>query len=88
MMGLTASFHFTMAKMILAMCSRIRSETGIGVAALSGGCFQNRKLLGLAVFSLEAAGFRVLVHGRVPCNDGGLSLGQALIARFASGKDV
>jgi hydrogenase maturation protein HypF len=54
---------------------------------LSGGCFQNRLLLTKATDALREAGFDVLTHGQVPCNDGGVSLGQAVIAnsRLASG---
>jgi hydrogenase maturation protein HypF len=58
------------------------AATGLGTVALSGGCFQNRLLLELAVPRLEAAGFRVLLHRQVPCNDGGISLGQAALAHF------
>ena len=55
-------------------------EVGLGTAALSGGVFQNTLLLRGTVARLEARGFTVLVHSRVPCNDGGISLGQAVIA--------
>jgi hydrogenase maturation protein HypF len=48
--------------------------------ALSGGVFQNLLLLNRAARELEQQGFRVLLHSRVPCNDGGISLGQAVIA--------
>jgi hydrogenase maturation protein HypF len=75
-------FHATIARMTVEGCVRIAADTGIDTVAISGGCFQNRLLLALAVPALEAAGFRVLQHRRVPCNDGGLSLGQAVIARF------
>jgi len=78
-----ARFHATMAEMALAVCTRIRAAGGPDVAALSGGCFQNRLLFAETVARLRAAGFRVLVHRQVPCNDGGLSLGQAVIAQFA-----
>ena len=47
---------------------------------LSGGVFQNLLLLDRAVTRLESLGFRVLLHSRIPCNDGGISLGQAVIA--------
>ena len=49
-------------------------------AALSGGVFQNLLLLETVTALLEARGFTVLTHSRVPCNDGGISLGQAVIA--------
>jgi len=48
--------------------------------ALSGGVFQNLLLLAVTVSRLEGHGFGVLVHSRVPCNDGGISLGQAVVA--------
>jgi hydrogenase maturation protein HypF len=48
--------------------------------ALSGGVFQNLIVTHRAVARLEARGFRVLTHSRVPCNDGGISLGQAVVA--------
>jgi hydrogenase maturation protein HypF len=51
--------------------------------ALSGGVFQNLLLLAMAVAGLEAAGFRVLTHAQVPCNDGGISYGQAAVAAAA-----
>ena len=48
--------------------------------ALSGGVFQNMLLLQGTVSRLEGSGFAVLLHSRVPCNDGGISLGQAVVA--------
>jgi hydrogenase maturation protein HypF len=53
---------------------------GLTVVALSGGVFQNMLLLDRVVGRLATRGFRVLVHSRVPCNDGGISLGQAVVA--------
>jgi hydrogenase maturation protein HypF len=78
-------FHLTLAEMIVAMCRQIAGETNreLETVALSGGCFQNRLLLALTVPRLERAGFQVLLHRQVPCNDGGISLGQAVLARFA-----
>jgi len=76
-------FHQTAAQMTVQVCRRIADDTGLRTVALSGGCFQNRLLLRLTVPALEGAGFRVLLHRRVPPNDGGLSLGQAAIAAFA-----
>jgi hydrogenase maturation protein HypF len=76
-------FHRTMAEIIGSVCQRIAGEAGLQVIALSGGVFQNRLLLALTVPLLEEAGFRVLLHCQAPCNDGGLSLGQAALAQFA-----
>ena len=82
-------FHRTMAGMVVAVCQRIAGEAdlrsgGLQTVALSGGCFQNRLLLSLTVPWLQQAGFRVLLHDQVPCNDGGVSLGQAVLAHFAA----
>ncbi len=71
-------FHATVAQMVVAVCERLRAATGITTVALSGGVFQNRLLLKFTVPLLENTGFTVLVHHHVPCNDGGVSLGQAV----------
>jgi hydrogenase maturation protein HypF len=75
-------FHATVAQMVMQVCDRIRAETGLKTVALSGGVFQNRLLLRLTVPLLEEAGFEVYLHRQVPCNDGGVSLGQAMLAQF------
>jgi hydrogenase maturation protein HypF len=75
-----ARFHETMAHVVLAGARNGRTNSGIGLAALTGGCFQNRRLSERAKALLQADGFTVIVHGEVPCNDGGLALGQAAIA--------
>ena len=75
-------FHNTVAQMILETCKLIARESDINQVALSGGVFQNRLLLRLATAGLQKEGFSVLTHHLVPCNDGGISLGQAVIANF------
>ncbi|MBE0658424.1 MAG: carbamoyltransferase HypF [Bryobacteraceae bacterium] len=55
-------------------------ETRVKQVALSGGCFQNALLVSLVVDALERRGIRVATHQRVPANDGGISLGQAVLA--------
>jgi hydrogenase maturation protein HypF len=80
--AISAAFHYSVAEVIAQMCDLIRAERGLDIVALSGGCFQNRQLLRLAVEELQAQGFRVLLHRQVPCNDGGISLGQAVVAQF------
>jgi len=88
---IAARFHHGVAALIEAGCLLLRERTGLGTVALSGGVFQNTLLLHRTVSRLEARGFAVLVHSRVPCNDGGISLGQAVIAgardRLAPGSD-
>ena len=75
-----ARFHNGVAALIEDGCVLLRERTGLGTVALSGGVFQNLILAHRATARLEANGFRVLVHSRVPCNDGGISLGQAGVA--------
>ena len=80
---ISVKFHNTVASMIFDMCRLISKKTGINQIALSGGVFQNRLLFKNVVTLLESAGFSVLVHKQVPCNDGGISLGQSVIANFS-----
>jgi hydrogenase maturation protein HypF len=80
---ISAKFHNAVAHMIFDMCRLIAKKTGLNQVALSGGVFQNRLLSRKVVPLLESAGFSVLVHKQVPCNDGGISLGQAVIANFS-----
>ncbi|HEX78431.1 MAG TPA: carbamoyltransferase HypF [Dehalococcoidia bacterium] len=77
---IAARFHNTVTRMVLRMCQLISEKTGLKVVALSGGVFQNRLLFRLTHVALEGAGFQVLSHNLVPTNDGGISLGQAVIA--------
>ncbi len=77
---IAARFHHGVAALIEAGCLAMRDRHGLGTVALSGGVFQNTLLLRGAVSRLEARGFGVLLHSRVPCNDGGISLGQAVVA--------
>ncbi len=81
---IAAKFHNTLTKIGVTICQKIRSQGGPNKVALSGGVFQNRFLLERLKAALENEGFRVLIHRQVPCNDGGLSLGQAVIANFIS----
>jgi hydrogenase maturation protein HypF len=79
---IAARLHLTVAEMIVTTSQRLREATGVARVALSGGCFQNRLLLALVLPRLNAAGFTVLTHRQVPCNDGGLALGQAWVAHY------
>ncbi|MDD5338535.1 MAG: carbamoyltransferase HypF [Dehalococcoidales bacterium] len=78
--AVAARFHNTIAQMIVETCQTIKREAGLKRVALSGGVFQNRLLLRKTTALLESAGFEVYTHRQVPCNDGGISLGQVAIA--------
>jgi hydrogenase maturation protein HypF len=71
--------HAALADAICRVAEAERAR-GVAVAGLTGGVFQNRRLLELAAAGLEGRGFRVLLPERIPCNDGGLSFGQ--VAEF------
>jgi len=82
---MAARFHKGLARALAAMAEKLarrgpEGEARFDTVALSGGCFQNRVLFEETVRRLEARKFAVLVHGRAPANDGGISLGQAAIA--------
>jgi hydrogenase maturation protein HypF len=77
---ISAAFHNTVAAIIGEVCLRLRSAEGIDSVCLSGGTFQNVYLVERTVAGLRANGFQVFLHSKVPPNDGGISLGQAVIA--------
>jgi len=77
---LAASFHVTVAQAIVEMVNFIRQDTGLRTVALSGGVWQNMILLERVVGMLQQDGFAVYSNQRVPLNDGGLALGQAIVA--------
>ncbi|MDI3280203.1 MAG: carbamoyltransferase HypF [Bacillota bacterium] len=75
-----ARFHRTVAAMILEGVLRGRKATGLAKVALSGGVFQNRSLVEYLVPRLEREGFATFTQHSVPTNDGGIALGQAVLA--------
>jgi hydrogenase maturation protein HypF len=77
---ISARFHGTLAQIIVDSCVRIRESDELHRVCLSGGTFQNLRLLEHSLAGLRDRGFEVFIHRRVPPNDGGLSLGQAVIA--------
>jgi hydrogenase maturation protein HypF len=80
---IAARFHRGLARAIALMAATLAGKDGqrrFATVALSGGCFQNRILFEETSRRLEIAGFRVLSHGEVPSNDGGIALGQAAVA--------
>ena len=75
-----AKFHNTVIEFLAGSAELARKITGLKVVVLSGGCFANRYLLAGLVERLTGDGFEVLTHRLVPCNDGGIALGQAVVA--------
>ena len=87
--AISLKFHNSIVTMLTDMCSKLREEWNSNRVALSGGCFQNTYLLTQSIARLTRAGFDVLYHQKVPPNDGGIALGQAVIAneRLTNPKD-
>jgi hydrogenase maturation protein HypF len=79
---IAAAFHEAVAKGAAAACAEIGGETVV----LTGGTFQNLRLLASTRARLERHGFRVLSHRLVPPNDGGISYGQAAVAAARSAR--
>lgn len=76
-------FHLTVAQMIKRACLILRKENGINRIVLSGGVFKNNLLLRLSLDLLYQDGFSVFTHKQLSCSDCGISLGQAVIAKFS-----
>ncbi len=74
-------FHRTLISCFLEIIGKAANAAGIKTVVLSGGVFQNELLFVTLLHELQQAGYRVLTHARIPPNDGGLSLGQAIIGR-------
>ncbi|MFC1816030.1 hypothetical protein ACFL0M_08815 [Thermodesulfobacteriota bacterium] len=81
---ISGKFHTTVIRMYSKLCERLRKETDLNRIVLSGGAFQNAILLGGFIKSLEEKSFHVYAHRLIPSNDGGLCLGQAMVAASKS----
>lgn len=77
---ISGKFHMTLIQLFTELCQVLKKESGLNRIALSGGVFQNMMLLKGLTRTLENTGFQVVRHAQVPANDGGISLGQAMIA--------
>jgi hydrogenase maturation protein HypF len=84
---ISANFHNTLTRIFVDICRHIRQERDLERVVLSGGCFQNATLLTGMIQDLQRQRFEVFAHEKVPTNDGGISLGQAVIAAARIGKD-
>ncbi|MFE2729065.1 carbamoyltransferase HypF [Kitasatospora sp. NPDC059327] len=82
---IAARFHEAVAGLVRRVCGAARAEHGTATVALTGGVFANAVLSSACAEGLRADGFTVLRHRRVPPNDGGLALGQLMVAARAAG---
>jgi hydrogenase maturation protein HypF len=82
---ISAKFHNTVAQAILEVSESIRKETSLEKVVLSGGVFQNKYLLEKTIQKLTQKMFKVYTNHQVPVNDGGLSLGQLVVASKKTG---
>lgn len=78
--SLALGFHRAVVEAIVACATKIRSNSAINLVGLTGGVFQNVLLTSLAAQRLATEDFEVLTHSIVPANDGGLALGQLMVA--------
>ncbi len=80
---IAAGFHRGLAEGTAALATTLAAQAGVGTVALSGGVFQNVRFSDLVETGLRRAGLAVLLHRRIPPNDGGVSVGQAAVAATA-----
>ena len=81
-------FHRSLVELIIQTCERLGQRWGEKMVFLSGGVFQNRYLLSETIDELRERGFKPFYHRQVPANDGGISLGQAVVAGGKIKQDV
>ncbi len=84
---ISAKFHNTLAELILQTAKIMKQKTGIDKVVLSGGTFQNKYLLTKTENLLSENGFKVYSHEKIPSNDGGIALGQLIIAAAELNKE-
>jgi hydrogenase maturation protein HypF len=78
-----AGFHEALGRAVARLAADLAGRRSLDTVVLTGGVFQNARLTEVVGDELRSTGLRVLLHGHVPCGDGGISLGQAAIAALA-----
>jgi hydrogenase maturation protein HypF len=81
---ISTKFHRTLIALFAEICTSVRHDAELNRVVLSGGCFQNAILLTGLIRELESRNFEVFSQRQAPCNDGGVALGQALVAAAVS----
>lgn len=77
---ISRQFHLGFVDVLVRATEMVHGRCGVNQVCLSGGSFQNSFLLEHTSQRLAASGFEVFTHAEVPCGDGGISLGQAMVA--------
>lgn len=85
---ISSRFHTTLVCLFSDLCTLLRKETGLDRVVLSGGVFQNAVLLAGLTSALKDKNFQVFTHSLVPTNDGGISLGQAIVAAAIANSEI
>ena len=83
---ISAKFHRTLIRLFAEFCVFLRRDNDLNRIVLSGGCFQNATLLSGLIQTLHDNKFEVFTHQQVPANDGGISLGRAVVAAAVAGR--
>ena len=85
---IASRFHHTLIHALTQVALELREQHEFDNIALSGGVFQNRLISTHLPIMLESHGFNVLQHRQVPAHDGGIALGQAVIAAAGCAESV
>jgi hydrogenase maturation protein HypF len=80
---ISARFHNSITQLVLDLCKKLKPKYDTNNVALSGGVWQNRFLLEKTMHALKSYKFFPIIHSQVPTNDGGISLGQAMVAAYS-----
>ncbi len=80
---IAAGFHEALGRAVAGLAADLAGRHALDTVVLTGGVFANARLTDVVVDGLAGSGLRILLHGHVPCGDGGISIGQAAVAALA-----